>query len=88
MACEHYTKKARGLSLLSGGLDSQLAVCVLRDAGAEVEAVTFETPFFASAAARKAAAAFSSNSGVDFSAIGLPAESRQICHPPSNRRRL
>ena len=24
----------------------------------------------------------------DFSAIGLPAESRQICHPPSNRRRL
>ena len=57
MACDHYTKKARGLSLMSGGLDSQLAVCVLRDAGAEVEGVTFETPFFASAAARKAAAA-------------------------------
>ena len=35
MASENYTKKARGLSLLSGGLDSQLAVCVLRDAGAE-----------------------------------------------------
>ena len=52
-----YTKKCRGLSLISGGLDSQLAICVLRDAGAEVEAVTFETPFFASAAARKAAAA-------------------------------
>ena len=52
-----YTKKCRGLSLISGGLDSQLAVCVLRDAGADVEAVTFETPFFASAAARKAAAA-------------------------------
>ena len=52
-----YIKKCRGLSLISGGLDSQLAVCVLRDAGAEVEAVTFETPFFASAAARKAAAA-------------------------------
>ena len=57
MACDHYTKKARGLSLMSGGLDSQLAVCVLRDAGAEVEGVTFETPFFTSAAARKAAAA-------------------------------
>ena len=57
MACEHYTKNARGLSLMSGGLDSQLAVCVLRDAGAEVEGVTFETPFFTSAAARKAAAA-------------------------------
>ena len=57
MACEHYTKKARGLSLLSGGLDSQLAVCVLRDAGADVEGVTFSTPFFAPDAARKAAAA-------------------------------
>ena len=57
MACDHYTKKARGLSLLSGGLDSQLAVCVLRDAGAEMEGVTFATPFFAPDAARKAAAA-------------------------------
>ena len=57
MACEHYTKKARGLSLLSGGLDSQLAVCVLRDAGAEMEGITFATPFFAPDAARKAAAA-------------------------------
>ena len=57
MASEDYTKKARGLSLLSGGLDSQLAVCVLRDAGAEVEGVTFSTPFFSPEAARKAAAA-------------------------------
>ena len=57
MDAVEYTKKCRGLSLISGGLDSQLAICVLRDAGAEVEAVTFETPFFASAAARKAAAA-------------------------------
>ncbi len=48
---------ARGLSLLSGGLDSQLAVCVLREAGAEMEGVTFATPFFAPDAARKAAAA-------------------------------
>jgi len=48
---------AKGLSLLSGGLDSQLAVKVLQDAGAEVEAVCFETPFFSSVAARRAAAA-------------------------------
>lgn len=47
---------ARGFSLLSGGLDSQLAVCVLREAGAEVEAVAFETPFFPADTARKAAA--------------------------------
>ena len=51
-----YTKKCRGLSLISGGLDSQLAVCVLRDAGADVEAVTFETPFFSSAAGLNSAA--------------------------------
>ena len=38
----------RGLALMSGGLDSQLAVRVLQGAGAEVEAVTFETPFFSS----------------------------------------
>jgi len=48
---------AKGLSLLSGGLDSQLAVRVLERAGAEVEGVTFSTPFFAPDAAKKAAAA-------------------------------
>ena len=47
----------RGLSLLSGGLDSQLAVRVLQRAGAEVEAVSFSTPFFDCAAAKRAAAA-------------------------------
>ena len=36
----------RGLSLMSGGLDSQLAVKVLERAGAEVEAVMFTSPFF------------------------------------------
>ncbi len=57
MDTEEYTKKARGLSLFSGGLDSQLAVCVLRAAVAEVEGVTFETPFFSATEARRAAAA-------------------------------
>ena len=47
----------RGLSLLSGGLDSQLAVRVLERAGAYVEGVAFETPFFGCAAAKKAAEA-------------------------------
>ena len=49
--------KARGFSLMSGGLDSQLAVRILQRAGAEVEGICFETPFFSSASARKAAAA-------------------------------
>ena len=50
------TIKCRGLSLISGGLDSQLAVKVLQDAGAYVEGVTFATPFFSPGAARRAAA--------------------------------
>ena len=45
---------ARGLSPMSGGLDSQLAVRVLERAGAEVECVAFESPFFSADAARRA----------------------------------
>ena len=48
---------ARGLSLLSGGLDSQLAVRVLERAGAYVECVAFESPFFSADRARGAASA-------------------------------
>ena len=47
----------RGLSLMSGGLDSQLAIRVLERAGAEVEAIAFSTPFFDCTAARQAAEA-------------------------------
>ena len=39
-------RPARGLSLFSGGLDSMLAICVLRAQGCHVEAVTFASPFF------------------------------------------
>jgi tRNA-uridine 2-sulfurtransferase len=46
----------RALSLLSGGLDSQLAICVLRDQGIHVEAVVFSSPFFKIESAKKAAA--------------------------------
>lgn len=45
----------KGLCLMSGGLDSQLAVRVLQNAGAKVEAITFTTPFFSADAAKKAA---------------------------------
>lgn len=47
----------KGLSLMSGGLDSQLAVRVLQRAGATVEAICFATPFFEPKAAKTAAAA-------------------------------
>ena len=47
----------KGLSLMSGGLDSQLAIRVLERAGAYVEAVAFATPFFDNSKARTAAEA-------------------------------
>ena len=47
-------QKVRALGLCSGGLDSTLAGVVLRDIGIDVEWVTFETPFFSAAKARKA----------------------------------
>lgn len=54
---ESEKRKARGLGLCSGGLDSMLAGLVLRAQGVEVEWVAFETPFFSSAKARKASRA-------------------------------
>ncbi len=44
----------RGISLLSGGLDSMLAICVLREQGIEMEGVVFKSPFFDIKAAYKA----------------------------------
>ena len=64
------TAKCRGLSLMSGGLDSQLAVRVLQLAGAHVEAVMFTSPFFKDdgTAARAAAALGVELRKIDFTA--------------------
>ena len=48
-------KKVSALGLCSGGLDSILAGLVLRQQNVEVNWITFETPFFSSAKAHKAA---------------------------------
>ena len=40
-------RPARALCLCSGGLDSLLAICVLREQGVDAEAVSFTSPFFA-----------------------------------------
>ena len=45
----------RGYALLSGGLDSQLAICVLKEQGLWIEGVVFASPFFQIDAAKKAA---------------------------------
>ena len=44
------------LNLLSGGLDSRLAACVLSEQGVHVHGVCFESPFFSATPAREAAA--------------------------------
>ena len=49
-------RKVRALGLCSGGLDSMMSGLVLRQQGIEVEWITFETPFFNAAKARKASA--------------------------------
>jgi len=50
-----HPKKVRALGLCSGGLDSILSALILRKQGIDVEWITFETPFFSSARALKAA---------------------------------
>jgi len=45
----------RALGITSGGLDSILSALILREQGIDVEWVNFETPFFGSEKARKAA---------------------------------
>ncbi len=49
------SRQIRGLALFSGGLDSQLAICVLREQGIEVEGIVFSSPFFKLNSARQAA---------------------------------
>ena len=44
------------LVMMSGGLDSMLAACVLRAQGIHVTGLTFESPFFTATKARAAAA--------------------------------
>ncbi len=46
---------SKALGLLSGGLDSSLAVLCLKRQGVEVTAISFVTPFFSSSKAEKAA---------------------------------
>ncbi|MBU4310567.1 tRNA 4-thiouridine(8) synthase ThiI [bacterium] len=47
--------KIRALALLSGGLDSSLAVKLIQEQGIEVEGISFTSPFFGPENAKKAA---------------------------------
>ena len=73
-------KKVRGLGLCSGGLDSMLAGLILRDQGIEVEFVTFETPFFNAAKARKA----SEMTGIPLTVMPIyPVYMKMLRNPPA-----
>ncbi len=55
MQRENFHKDSvRCLVLFSGGLDSQLAVCVLREQGIKVHGIVFDSPFFDPDIARQA----------------------------------
>ena len=52
----HTDLRTRALMLLSGGLDSQLAACLLREQGVDLQGIVFGSPIIDTAAALDAAA--------------------------------
>ena len=73
-------EQLRALALLSGGLDSQLAVCVLHELGVDVHGVIFESPFFDSAAGRAAAAAL----GIPVKVVNFTTDILALLNNPPN----
>ena len=70
---------ARGLSLFSGGLDSILAICVLRGQGCRVEAIAFDSPFFNLSSAHASAHAL----GIPLHVVDFTADITELVeHPP------
>jgi tRNA-specific 2-thiouridylase len=70
--------KVRALGLMSGGLDSMLAVKLLQDQGIEVTGITFETPFFGPEPAKKAAAQL----GIALRIVDIGASHLQMLRSP------
>jgi tRNA U34 2-thiouridine synthase MnmA/TrmU len=68
----------RAIGIFSGGLDSMLAVEVIRRQGIEVLALTFETPFFSSQRARLSAR----NLGVPHRVMDITQEHLEIVQKP------
>lgn len=69
----------KAISLFSGGLDSQLAACLIKQQGIEVIGVNFTTPFFGSDERTPAAA---QELGIEFVRLNLGQEYKDILlHP-------
>lgn len=73
------SKKVQALGLCSGGLDSILAALVLRDQGIHVEWINFETPFFSSEKATRAAR----QTGVPLTVMDITAEHLKMLKDPN-----
>jgi tRNA-uridine 2-sulfurtransferase len=74
-----HLKKAKGLGLCSGGLDSMLAALVLREQGIGVFWVSFETPFFSADKARRA----SGQTGIPLTVVDITDRYLPMLkHPP------
>ncbi len=72
--------KAKGFSLMSGGLDSQLAVKVLQRAGAHVEGICFSSPFFSSQTAERSAKAL----GIELHVIDFTDDAVSLIENPKH----
>ena len=72
-------KTIRALGLCSGGLDSILSALVLREQGIDTHWVTFETPFFSSAKAKKA----SKHTGIPLMVRNITPVYMQMMRSPS-----
>ncbi len=70
--------KRRALVLFSGGLDSVLAVELLRRCGLEVTGMTFTSPFFGSAAAEEAAARM----GIELEVVDITSRHLEVVRRP------
>ena len=71
-------RKVRALSLLSGGLDSLLAVKVLEEQGIEVTGLTFTSPFFGAENARRGAGQL----GIDLVVVDITDEHLELVKNP------
>lgn len=69
----------KAISLFSGGLDSQLAVCLIKDQGIEVIGVNFVTPFFAVEERTKQAA---QDLGIEYHHLDISADYMDILKNP------
>jgi len=69
----------KAISLFSGGLDSQMAVCVIKEQGIDVVAINFVTPFFGAQERTKQAA---KDLGIEFHFLDIGPDYMDVLKKP------